>query len=251
MKLEQLTVAYKYHVATPVAIKSWSGFIKTIEDKYDTFIALKSELHVSPFYSYKGQLYLQFVFDFDGVKAFEEAKQFCRKEIIRNKLSLNDWFVELTGTSVHVVSRSIYGPISERDIKRIRDYVYKRLGRYYISLDIPTTIRNLPVRRCLSLSSNKKFMVLPFRIPTFLSKGKNELEKIISQTDITKSVFHNILTQYTLPTNIKSLSDAPFRLKDALKRDVVPEEIKKKKIVTPSEPEVEIHEQPEDVGREF
>jgi hypothetical protein len=234
MRLENLEVHYKYHVATPVATKNWSAFIKTIEDKYDTFIALKSDLHVSPFYSSKGQLYLQFVFDFDGVKAFEEAKQFCRKEIIRAKLPLNDWFVELPGQSVHVVSRTLYGPIYVKDIKKIRDYIYKRLGRYYISLDVPTTIRNLPVRRCLSLSSNKKFIVRPFRIPMFLQKGKSELEKIVSQTNITKPVFHYILTEYTLPTNIKTMDSAPFRLKDAFKQSNPSIEDKKKRIVLPS-----------------
>ena len=238
--INQLGVYYKYASQMPVYNKSTAGFIQSIEDKYNDFIDKKLELHVSPFYNHKHFYFYQIVFDFDGPKAYKEAQSFCRAELIKEKLPMADWFVEFTGTDVHVVNKVAYGPVTLNQIRDIRDHVKRTLGKYYPTLDVSSSIRHLPIRRSLSLDSKHKLLVLPARVTMFMAYSHEHIVTALSAIEITRARFNNILVNYVLPTKIQSIQDAPFGISKALKGKPTILEPEKKKITKFKKKEIEV-----------
>lgn len=241
--INQLIVHYKYVAQMPIHSKPVASFIQTIEEKYTEFIDKKLELHVSPFYGHKQFLFYQIILDFDGPKAYKEAQSFCRTELVKEKLPITDWFVEFTGTDIHLASKIAYGPITLNQIKNIRDHIKRTLGKYYPSIDVKSSIRHLPIRRCLSLDSKHKRLVLPVRVTMFMSYSFKHIMSSLEAIDLTPKQFSNVLINYVLPTKIRSIQDIPFGIYKTLKTKPTIEEPTKKKMDKFEKKEVE---EPED-----
>lgn len=195
-------VKYKYVEQMPIVRKSRDEFIKSILEKYDQFIHKKLELHVSPFYETSRGIYWQPVLDFDKPVGISEAKAFIETELVYNKVRLQDWFVEITSSGVHVCSHLAIGPIES--IENLRNLLKRQYAHKYKHLDLNTSVRDLPVRRTLSLSSNGEHLVLPIRITTFLRSSYEEIIEEIESKTLTKEMFRKLLLTYVLPTKFTS-----------------------------------------------
>jgi len=200
-----LIVYYKYVKEMPVYQKSAKSFLTSIVEKYKEYVSLKLELHVSPFYGLRSSFVWQPVIDFDTPESISVAKQFCKEELS----SYSKYFVEVTGTSVHIVSRIAYGPIKEDEITVLREYLHERF-RSYEHLDITSSIRHLPIRRVPSVDSTGRFVMRPVMVTQFLGSSYEELIKQQVHSLPTRMQFGHILANYTLPRMLLPWTEAPW-----------------------------------------
>jgi hypothetical protein len=201
-----LTVYYKYVKEMPVYSKPAKEFIQSVVEKYPEYAKLQLELHVSPFYGWRDAFVWQPVVDFDDPSSVPIAKQFCKEELSPTPYK---YFVEVTGTSVHIVSQTAYGPIREDQISELRAYLRERFKDYQ-HLDITSSIRHLPIRRTPSTDSQHRFIIMPIRVSKFLSSSYESLVKELVHSIPSSRTFAYVVASYTLPRVLADIGDAPW-----------------------------------------
>jgi hypothetical protein len=200
-----LTVYYKYVKEMPIYSKPASAFVQSIVEKYSEYARLKLELHVSPFYGWRDAFVWQPVFDFDTPASVEVARHFCRSELS----GVSGYFVEITGVSVHIVSRDAYGPLKKDQIAELREYLRETFAEYQ-HLDIVSSVRHLPIRRAPSIDTLHRFIIRPIRITEFLSTSYESLIKELQASVPSQLQFGYIVATYTLPRALLPLREAPW-----------------------------------------
>jgi len=203
MSLVVKTVWYKYVPQMAPMKRSVEHFLEKVAEKYKEFVEKKIELHVSPFYiSSKGDLVYQPVFDFEH--GYDEPRRFA--QILMQLHKHKEWIAEPSGKSVHLVCHVAYGPIrSKQHVAELRAIVRNNLKPHFANLDYATSVRILPVRRCPSVSSTKKFVMRPLALEEFLGVNMRKLLEDWEKTPPTEKEFRWILRYHTLPTKLDDI----------------------------------------------
>jgi len=174
----------------PVYRKHLDEFIESVSEKWTEFKVGDIELHVSPFYGYKGKLVWQPVFDFDGRSSKVDLQRFCENEID----DIYNWYVEETHDGYHLYSYVGYSGFELSDIEKLRARL-THLYSSYTSLDIRSSIRHLPIRRLAKL-----------QVPTSVRTLNEGFESIKDELH-----FAHVLRQYVVPTKIHEFDRSFFR----------------------------------------
>lgn len=188
---------YKYSVFSPVITRNVSHLYNSLKEKKEEFLNKKLELHISPFYEEKnGDLYWQPIFDFDNIFYFDKFKKYILYD--ENK---NDWFIEITDTYFHLVSKNAFGPVKKDEIFKIR-LKFKYFSNF--GIDVSSSIRHLPIKRSLSQINSGKYISTPVELKNF------SIKHITKKENLSEEQFYNILSVYIFPHKLKSLNALSF-----------------------------------------
>ncbi len=194
MRITNYLVSYKYVKTMAPVIRSRSYFLKSVTSKWQQIRDLKLELHVSPFYIWNNQFIFQPVFDFDGPTAKVELENFLGTY---TSIKSPDWCIEYSGQGLHLFSTVGYYSIKTSQVSDLRNTFRDRL-KQFSHLDITSSIRDLPIRRLPSVSSNGTFVMQPYSTRAW--------KEAKPQPEITEMLVYDWLKHYTLPTRFEPVS---------------------------------------------
>lgn len=133
------------------------------------------ELLVSPFYwtgpdTTKGPLYWQPIWDFDTTNP-SDCIGFVNKQINASPAFIRKYYyVEVTGNGYHLVCKRAYYLNKPNNISELRNRCKREYKPVHASLDVVSSIRDMPIRRTLSAVSRKRKNGLEFIIPLDLEE---------------------------------------------------------------------------------
>ncbi|MEM0173962.1 MAG: hypothetical protein QXI16_05605 [Sulfolobaceae archaeon] len=173
--------------------RSATYFLLSISDKWKAVSEQKLELHVSPFFEFKGQFYWQPVFDFDNIESLTTLTQFLDSY---KGLQSPPWYLERSSPiGYHLFCTIAFGPIKKSEIIDLRRRITNRL-QSFINLDITSSIRDLPIRRLPSVDSTGTFTMVPLTL---------DRKDAVKFSKITQYTVFDLVKNFTLPTKRQPL----------------------------------------------
>jgi uncharacterized protein (DUF2164 family) len=215
VKVNDLTVWYKY-VATMTFVKrTYSHFKESMREKIPLICKGKLQIHVVPFYFHESGVYYQPIFDFDKCDDKLEVLAFINTVLHTNKVRINDIFVELSPHGIHVGLKYAYGPIDYLDIKTIRDYVRQNIEPRFKHLDAVSSVRLMAISRTPSYLKQRRMVA--FEVNYFKQKSMKFLRNMQkSLKTITVKFAKDQLDHYLFLHGIKDALEAPNYVLEAL-----------------------------------
>lgn len=205
--IENWKTQYKYSVTMKPNFNTVKHIKGRISSMYKEFRSKKLEILLSSLYENNYQYYWHPIFDFDSVNV-TEIKSFLRNEIS----DIDNTYIEITKNGFHIVVSTAYGPITNYEIKQLREKTKNMFIKEYITYDWKMSLVITPIRRtfCYYTTASGRNVISCIDAKTFLNMKYKEIfhYKKTFVDVINEKIFNSIINNVLFPTrSTRKLSD--------------------------------------------